>query len=153
VALPYERFLADLAPRRQPDGSWLIELPERDAPLATVSIEDAGVVVARLVARRDEFAGCTIAIVGDEMPRTGYADAMARVLAAPVRVRGDDAAASRRSIPATARDLTELLDVIRRLTPRHEADIVGSRALHPAMQRFDAWLARRAGDFTRALAA
>ena len=153
VALPYERFLGDLAPRRQRDGSWSIELVGGDAPVAAVSIEDAGVVVARVVARRDEFVGRTIAVVGEEMPRARYADAMARLLAAPVRVSGDDDAKAARVTSGAARELSDLLEFIRRHTPRHEADIVGCRALHPAMQRFDAWLARRAGDFTRVLAA
>ena len=152
VAFYYENFLSYFPPRPQGDG-YGIGFPQGDTPLAAVSVEDVGGVVAPLFARPDEFRGRTVGVVGDDRPVSAYAEVMGRVLGRRVAYQHVP-----REVYAAfgfpgAEELADMFDVQRRFVPSRRRDLEESRALFPGIRTFDAWAAENGAQLERVLAA
>lgn len=153
VAFYYENFLAFFPPRPAGDGRWVIAVPQGDTPLAAVSVDDVGGLVAPILARRDEFLGRTVVAAGDELPMTGYAAAMTRATGHRIEfahVPREEYAAL--GFPG-AEELADMFDMYRRFFPSRAAEIAANRTLYPGLRDFAAWLRTHAGALVRAVAA
>ena len=153
VAFYYENFLNFLPPRRQEDGTYAFGFPQGDTPLAAVSVEDVGGVVATIFERPEEFIGKTIGIVGDDLPAAEYAGAMTRLLGQTVRYNHIP-----REVFASfgfpgAEDLANMFDFNRRFIPERRADIENSRSLYSGMKSFEAWLGENKEQFANIITA
>ena len=153
VAFYYENFLGFLPPVRQADGTYQFGFPQGDTRLAAVSVEDVGGVVAQIFARRDEFLGRTVGIVGDDRSPAEYAGDMSRVLGEQIRY----AHVPRETFAALpfrgAEDLANMFEFNRTRLPNRARDLAESRQLYPAMQSFEQWLEAHRTAFTSVLAA
>lgn len=141
VASYYENFLSHFLPRRQEDGSFVFGFPQGDAPLAQVSVEDVGGVVAAIFARPEEFRGRTVTIVAEDRPAAEYAAVFTRVLGVPVSYRHVP-----REVYASlgfpgAGDLANMFDYNRRFVPSRAAEIEETRRLYPEARAFEPWVA------------
>jgi uncharacterized protein YbjT (DUF2867 family) len=125
AAFHYENLLGHCRPRPTADGAWTLGVPHDaahdGAPLATVSAEDVGGVIAAIFARREEHAGRTIGVVGDVLGAQAYADALARALGRRV-LHGAAPCAPRAPYVARAGDPEE------------------SRRLYPRLRTFEQWV-------------
>ena len=101
-----------------------------DARVAAVASDDVGGVVAALFARRDEFLGRSLGIVGDERRPHDYADAVARAL-------------GRRVSPAAGTRFDER-------TLDDHAEIDECRRLFPRLRTLEAWARAHALELMRA---
>ena len=140
VAFYYENFVSYFAPQPQEDGSYVIGLPQGDTPLAAVSVEDVGGVVAPLFARPDEFAGRTVGIVGDDRPVSAYAEAMGDALGQRVAYRHVPREVFAAFGFTGAEEMANMFDVQRRFIPTRRAHLEESRALYPGIRPFEAWI-------------
>lgn len=144
VAFYYENFLSWFAPRKDARGVAVFGFPQGEVPLAAVSVEDVGPVVASMLEGGEALSGRTIGVVGDELACEEYAAAMARAIGEPVEYQ---------SIPREvfasfgfpgAADLAAMFDFTRRFVPSRRVDLEETRRRHPGAQRFDAWATRHA---------
>ena len=139
LAFYYENLLAFFPPKKQEDGTYGFGFPQGDTPLAAVSVEDIGGVVAAIFERREEFLGKTIYIAGDERPAAEYAEIMTRVFGRKVTYNHIP-----REVFASfgfpgAEDLADMFEFYRTRVPRRRADIEQSRTLSPEMKSFEDW--------------
>ena len=153
MAFYYENFLTFFPPRPQGDGSYGFGFPQGDTPLAAVSVEDVGGVVAPIFARPDEFTGRTVGIVGDDRPVSAYAEAMSRALGQRVTYQHVP-----REVFASfgfpgAEELPNMLGVQRRFVPTRRADLEASRARYPGIRRVEAGIAKNTPRLKAVLAA
>ena len=140
VAFYYENFLTVFAPQRQDDGSYHFGFPQGTTPLAAVSVEDVGGVVATLFEQRADVIGKTIGIVGDDQPPSSYAETMSRVLGR--RVVYDyvpHAVFASLGFPG-AEELANMFEFQRTYIPNRHTDLLQSRGLYLEMQTFEQWL-------------
>ncbi|HEU4563681.1 MAG TPA: NmrA/HSCARG family protein [Gemmatimonadaceae bacterium] len=146
LAFYYENFLGFTPMRRQADGSYRFGFPQGDTPLAGVSVEDVGGVIAQIFERRGEFLGKNIYIVGDDIPAAEYAAIMSDVAGRTIAYEyvPRDAFAAQ-GFPG-AEDLANMFEFYRTRVPSRQADLARSRELYPEIQDFRHWMARhRAG--------
>jgi len=144
VAFYYENFQSWFAPRAQADGTLGFGFPQGDTPLAAVSVEDVGGVVASIFEQRERFLGKTVGVVGDNLPCAEYADAMSRLTGRRVVYQHIP-----REVFASfgfpgAEELANMFDCQRRFIPERKADVALSRELFPRIRTFDEWLAGHA---------
>ena len=153
VAFYYENFLAFFPPRPTGDGSYQFGFPQGDTPLAAVSVEDVGLIVAPIFEQPEKYIGKVLKVVGDEMPATGYAEAMGRATGLDVRyayIPLETFAAF--GFPG-AEDLADMFEFYRVHMPRRDKEIAECRALAPGMQTFEKWLAKNSAKLKAALTA
>lgn len=142
VAFYYENFLGGLAPRPRPDGALGFGFPQGDTPLAAVAAEDVGGVVASIFERPEEHLGRTVGVVGDEQPPAAYAEAMSRALGRTVVYEHVPAEVYAGLGFPGAEELAAMFELYRSWIGSRQADLDESRALHPGIQRFEAWCER-----------
>jgi uncharacterized protein YbjT (DUF2867 family) len=151
VAFYYENFLGWFAPQPQPDGTYALGFPQGETPLAAVSVEDVGGVVAEMLERPHEFAGKTVGVVGDEQPVSGYAETLSRATGRRVRYQHVP-----REVFASlgfpgARDLADMFDLNRRFILSRSEDLMATRRLHPQAKSFEQWATGSRSQLSRAL--
>lgn len=140
VAFYYENFLSFFPPKLQEDGSFMFGFPQGDTPLAAVSSEDVGGVVATIFDRPDKFLNQTVGIVGDDQPCADYAEIMSRVLGKKIIYRYIPLEVfSKLGFPG-AEDLANMFEYNRLFIPNRQADLEQSLALFPEMRRFESWV-------------
>ena len=147
VAFYYENFLGRFAPARAADGGWRIAFPQGDTPMAAVSADDVGGVVAPIFARRDDFVGRTVGIVGDERPVHEYAAALGRALGRDISYAHVPRATFAASGTRGAALLANMFDVQRRFVTDRQADLAESRALFPRLRTLEQWARANARQF------
>lgn len=147
VAFYYENFLSFFPPQKQADGTFAFGFPQGDTPLAAYSVEDTGGVVAPLFARREEFLGRTVGVVGDDRPPAEYAAILTRVLGRTVAYNYIPREVFAGFGFPGADDLANMFDFNRRFIPNRQADREESRRLYPAMQTFETWLTANTAKF------
>jgi uncharacterized protein YbjT (DUF2867 family) len=151
VAFYYENFLTFFPPKLQEDGSFMFGFPQGDTPLAAVSVEDVGGVVARIFERPEEFRNQTVGIVGDDQPCSTYAEIMSRVLGKKIIYRYIPREVfSKLGFPG-AEDLANMFEYNRLFIPNRPADLEQSLALYPEMQRFEPWVEANRQNFAAIL--
>lgn len=151
LAFYYENFMAWFVPRILADGTYRFGFPQGDTPLAAVSAEDVGGVVARIFEDREEFLGRIVYLVGDDLAPATYAEIMSRVSGMPVRyghVPREEFAAY--GFPG-AEDLADMFEFYRTRVPERRADLARTREIYPRTQGFEEWLVRHRERFAAAL--
>jgi uncharacterized protein YbjT (DUF2867 family) len=144
VPFYYENFLYFFPPRPNGDGTFAFGFPQGDTPLAAISVEDVGALVAPMFEQPDVYLGKTVKLAGDEIPATEYAAVMSRVTGTDVRyhyVPRETFAAL--GFPG-AEDLADMFEYYRLHIPSRAKDLESCRALAPSLQSFDAWASRNA---------
>jgi uncharacterized protein YbjT (DUF2867 family) len=142
-----------MGPRRGADGALVFALPMGEAPLAGIGAEDVGPCALALFRRGPQVIGKEVGIAGAQLTGAQMAEAMARVLREPVRYVSpswDDYRAL--GFPGAA-DLGNMFqyyhDFADWLAPRRP--VAETRALHPGLMDFDAWLERHRDAFVRSV--
>jgi uncharacterized protein YbjT (DUF2867 family) len=148
VAFYFENFLYFFPPQKQGDGSFTFGFPQGDTPLAMVSSQDIGGVVARIFAEPDEFIGKTVGIVGEDRRAQDYAESMSRALNKRIIYNYIPREVFAGFGFPGAEDLANMFEMNRLYIPSRLKDLEESRRLNPQMQSFDSWLAKNKDKFT-----
>ncbi|HEX7829385.1 MAG TPA: NmrA/HSCARG family protein [Thermoanaerobaculia bacterium] len=153
VPFYYENFLAFFPPKPAGDGSYAFGFPQGDTPLAAISVEDVGKLVAPMFEQPETYIGKTVKLAGDEIPASEYAAAMSRATGKDVKY----AYIPRETFAAFgfpgAEDLADMFEYYRLHIPSRADDIVAGRAIAPDVQTFDMWITKNADKLKAALAA
>jgi uncharacterized protein YbjT (DUF2867 family) len=148
VPFYYENFLYFFPPRPAGDGTYQFGFPQGDRPLAAISVQDVGRIVAPLFEEPGRWIGQLLSPAGDEIPPADYAATMARVTGKDVRY----AYVPRETFAALgfpgAEDLADMFEYYRLHIPSRVEGIETSRALAPDLQTFETW-ARAHGEALR----
>jgi uncharacterized protein YbjT (DUF2867 family) len=142
VPFYYENFLYFFPPRPAGDGIYAFGFPQGDTPLAAMSVEDVGRVVAPIFEQPEKYIGQVVKLAGDELPAATYAEIMGRRTGKDVRyshVPRETFAAL--GFPG-AEDLADMFEYYRLHIPSRVNDIESCRALAPELQSFEAWAAK-----------
>jgi uncharacterized protein YbjT (DUF2867 family) len=147
IAFYFENFISFFAPKREENGTYGFGFPQGDTPLAGVSAEDVGGVVAAIFDEPARFKGKAVVIAGDALPAAKYADLMTKILGKKVAYHHIP-----REVFASfgfpgADDLANMFEYYRLYNPYREKEISESRTLYPGMQKFETWLRRHTHDF------
>lgn len=151
IAFYYENFLTFFPPQKQEDGSYSFGFPQGDTPLAMVSVEDVGGIVAPVFTRREEFLGRTIGIVGDDRPCAEYASDMSRVLGKTIRYQHIPREVFAGFGFPGADDLANMFEFNRTRIPNRNADLEESRKLYAQIRTFYTWLEQNRARFENVL--
>jgi uncharacterized protein YbjT (DUF2867 family) len=142
-----------MGPKRGPDGTLVFALPMGEAPLAGIGAEDVGPCALGIFRRGTEAIGQEIGIAGEHLTGRQMAEAMARVLGEPVQYVSPSWDEYRAFGFPGAEDLGNMFqyyhDFADPLRPRRP--VAATRALHPGLLDFDAWLARHRDAFVRSV--
>src|SRR5215212_6040386 len=145
VPFYYENFLYFFPPRPTGDGAFQFGFPQGDTPLAAMSVQDVGRIVAPMFEQPEVYIGKTVKLAGDELPPAAYAEAMSRRTGADVRY----AYVPREVFAALgfpgAEDLADMFEFYRLHMPSRVRDIETCRAMAPGLQSFEQWMASNAG--------
>lgn len=136
-----------MQPQRPADGGLVFVLPMGDAALPGIAAEDIGTCAAALFRRGPAVIGQRIGIAGEHLTGAQMADALARALGEPVRhVAMAPADYARLGFPG-ADDLANMFAFKQLFNEGYRAvrAVDATRALHPGLMGFDAFLARHAG--------
>lgn len=151
VPFYYENFLYFFPPRPDGDGVFQFGFPQGDTPLAAISVEDVGRIVAPLFEQPEKYIGKVLKLAGDEQPAAAYANAMSRRTGADIRytyVPRDTFAAL--GFPGAA-DLADMFEYYRLHIPSRMRDIDTCRAIAPELQSFETWAKRNEGKLRATL--
>ncbi|HEX6097820.1 MAG TPA: NmrA/HSCARG family protein [Thermoanaerobaculia bacterium] len=144
VPFYYENFLYFFPPRPVGDGTYQFGFPQGDTPLAAISVQDVGPVVAPMFEEPEKYIGKVVKLAGDEIPPQAYAAAMSRATGADVKY----AYVPRETFAALgfpgAEDLADMFEFYRLHIPSRARDIEACRALAPGLQSFDTWITKNA---------
>jgi uncharacterized protein YbjT (DUF2867 family) len=151
VPFYYENFLAFFPPRPNEEGVLQFGFPQGDTPLAAMSVEDVGRIVARIFEQPEQYLGQVIAIAGDEIPATEYASKMSAALGREVRYNYVP-----REVFASfgfpgAEDLADMFEFYRLHIPSRKHAIEQWRAITPELQSFGTWVEKNEGRLRSAL--
>ncbi len=146
VPFYYENFLYFFPPRPAGDGTYAFGFPQGERPLAAISVQDVGRIVAPIFEQPEAWIGKVVKLAGDELPAADYAAAMSRATGAEVRythVPRETFAAL--GFPG-AEDLADMFEYYRLHIPSRAKDIESCRALAPELQSFESWVSANAGQ-------
>ncbi len=141
----WENFIYfGMGPKKGPDGKLTITLPMGDKKLPGIATEDIGRCAYDIFKRGREFIGKTVGIAGEHLTGAQMAAALTKALAQEVRYNdvppevyrsfGFAGAADLGNMFQFKRDFNEYFCGVRNLEV--------ARALNPALQSFDAWVAQ-----------
>jgi uncharacterized protein YbjT (DUF2867 family) len=152
VPFYYENFLYFFPPRPAGDGTYQFGFPQGDTPLAAISVQDVGRIVAPLFEQPEKYIGQTLKLAGDEIPATEYAAAMSRVTGKDVHY----AYVPRETFAALgfpgAEDLADMFEYYRLHIPSRAKDIETGRAIAGDVQSFDSWAQANADALRKVVA-
>jgi uncharacterized protein YbjT (DUF2867 family) len=151
VPFYFENFVAFFPPKPAGDGTYGFGFPQGDTPLAGISVEDVGKLVAPMFEQPETYIGKTVKLAGDEIPASQYAEAMSRATGKTVtftHIPRETFAAF--GFPG-AEDLADMFEYYRVHIPSRADDIEAGRALAPDLQTFDVWAAKNADKLKAAL--
>ena len=152
VPFYYENFLYFFPPRPAGDGTYQFGFPQGDTPLAAISVQDVGPVIAPMFEQPEKYIGKVVKLAGDEIPPAAYAAAMSRATGKKVTY----AYVPRETFAALgfpgAEDLADMFEYYRLHIPSRVRDVETSRALSPELQSFETWASKNA-DALRKLVA
>ncbi len=142
VPFYYENFLYFFPPKPAGDGTFQIGFPQGDTPLAAISVQDVGPLVAPMFEQPEKYIGQVVKLAGDEIPPAQYAEIMSRVAGAQIQyhyIPRETFAAF--GFPG-AEDLADMFEYYRLHIPSRAKDVETCRALAPELQSFETWAAR-----------
>jgi uncharacterized protein YbjT (DUF2867 family) len=131
-------------PKKGPDGKLTITLPMGDKKLASMASEDIGKCAYGIFKKGRELVGKTVGVAGEHLTGAQMAAALTKALGQEVlynevspdvyRSFGFPGADEMGNMFQFKRDFQQLYNGAR--------DVAFSRSLNPALQTFDAWLAK-----------
>jgi len=135
-----------MGPKKGPDGKLAFTLPMGDKKLPGIAVDDIGRCAYGVFKRGGEYAGKTIGIAGEHLTGAQMAASLGKALGQEVRYNAVPFEAYRGFGFPGAEDLGNMFQF------KHDFEdyycgarsIALSRALNPALQTFDAWLAKNA---------
>lgn len=135
----YENFLYFFPPRTAGDGTYQFGFPQGDTPLAAMSVQDVGLIVAPIFEQPASYIGKVLKLAADELAPSVYASIMSRQTGAVIRY----AYVPRETFAALgfpgAEDLADMFEYYRLHIPSRARDIETCRAIAPALQSFETW--------------
>lgn len=148
----YENFLYFFPPRAAGDGTYQFGFPQGDTPLAAMSVQDVGLIVAPVFEQPAAYIGKVLKLAGDELAPSTYASIMSRQTGAEIRY----AHVPRETYAALgfpgAEDLADMFEYYRLHIPSRARDIETCRAIAPALQSFETWARRNESALRTVLA-
>jgi uncharacterized protein YbjT (DUF2867 family) len=144
----WENFIHfGLGPKRDPDGVLALTLPMGDAKLPGMGCEDIGRCAYGIFRRGGDLIGKTVGIAGEHLTGAQMAAALTRALGEEVRYNDVPADVFRGLGFPGADDLGNMFQFKRDFNDDFcgARNIDEARALNPALETFDQWLARNRG--------
>ena len=151
VPFYYENFLAFFPPMPTGDGSFQISFPQGDTPLAAISVEDVGKIVAPIFEQPEKYIGKVIEPAGDDIPPAEYAAKMGNAAGVDVRYAHMPREAYAALGFPGADDLADMFEYYRLHIPSRKSYIEEARANGPELQSFDSWIGKNAAKLKSAL--
>jgi uncharacterized protein YbjT (DUF2867 family) len=133
-----------MGPKKGPDGTLAFTLPMDDKKLPGIAAEDIGKCALGIFRKGREFIGKTVGIAGEHLSGTQMAAALAKALGQPVRYNAVTPEIYRSFGFPGADDLGNMFQFKRDFESVFcgARNLDQSRALNPALQTFDQWLAQ-----------
>jgi uncharacterized protein YbjT (DUF2867 family) len=133
-----------MGPKKGPDGKLALTLPMGDKRLSGIAAEDIGKCAHGIFKRGREFIGKTVGIAGEHLTGAQMASALTKALGQEVRYNAVPPQVYRNFGFPGAQDLGNMFqfyhDFNEYFCAARKLEI--ARALNPALQTFDAWLAQ-----------
>ena len=131
-------------PKKGPDGKLVFTLPMADKKLPGIAAEDIGKCAYGIFRRGKELIGKTVGIAGEFLTGAQMAAKLSKALGQEVRYNAVTPAEYRAFGFPGADDLGNMFQVKRDFEREYcgARDIELARKLNPALQTFDAWLAK-----------
>jgi uncharacterized protein YbjT (DUF2867 family) len=151
VPFYYENFLYFFPPKPVGDGTFQFGFPQGDTPLAAISVEDVGKLIAPMFEQPERYIGQVVKLAGDELPAARYAEVMSQATGKTIRyghIPRETFAAF--GFPG-AEDLADMFEYYRVHIPSRADDIQSGRAIAPDLQSFETWMTRNADRLQGAL--
>ncbi len=130
-------------PKKGPDGKLAITFPLGDKKLAGIAAEDIGKCAYGILKRGAEYVGKSVGIAGEHLTGAQMAAGLAKALGHEVKYNDVPPEVYRSFGFPGADDLANMFqfdrDFSEDICRAHSVEV--SRALNPALQSFDAWLA------------
>ncbi|MDP1947927.1 MAG: NmrA/HSCARG family protein [Nitrospirota bacterium] len=133
-----------MGPKKGPDGTLAFTLPMDDKKLPGIAAEDIGKCALGIFKQGREYIGKRVGIAGEHLTGTQMAVALAKALGQPVRYNAVTPEAYRSFGFPGADDLGNMFQFKRDFESVFcgARNLDQSRALNPALQTFDQWLAQ-----------
>lgn len=133
-------------PQKGPDGKYALTLPMGDKKLPGIAAEDIGRCAYGIFQRGEELIGKTVGIAGEHLTGAEMASKLSKALGLEVAYNAVEPAVYRSFGVPGADDLGNMFQLKRDFNEQFCAprDPAIARALNPAMQDLDAWLAANA---------
>ena len=133
-----------MGPRKGPDGKLAITLPMGDKKLPAMAAEDIGRCAYGIFKRGGEFIGKTVGVAGDHLTGAQMAASLAKALGQEVHYNSVTPDVYRSFGFPGAEDLGNMFQFKRDFEKDYcgARNLAVSRALNPALQTFDQWLAQ-----------
>ncbi|MGE5347026.1 MAG: NmrA/HSCARG family protein [Acidithiobacillales bacterium] len=141
----WENFIHfGMGPKRGPDGVLAITLPMGDKKLPGIATEDIGRCAYGIFRKGSEYVGKTLGIAGEHLTGAEMAAAFTRALGQEVRYNDVPPEVYRAFDFPGAEDLGNMFQFKRDFEAYYcgARSLEVARALNPALQSFDVWLAR-----------
>jgi uncharacterized protein YbjT (DUF2867 family) len=141
----WENFIYfGMGPKRGPDGTLALTLPMGDKKLPGMAAEDIGRCAYGIFKRGSEFIGKTVGIAGDHLTGAQMAASLAKALGQEVRYNSVPPEVYRSFGFPGAEDLGNMFQFKRDFEKDYcgARNLAVARALNPALQTFDQWLAQ-----------
>ena len=132
-----------MGPKKGPDGTLAITMPMGNAKLPGIAAQDIGGCAYGIFKAGPAWIGKTVVVAGEHLTGTQLAAELAKALGQPVRYNDVPPEAYRAFGFPGAEDLGNMFQFKRDFEAEFCAarDVAASRALHPGLQTFAAWLA------------
>jgi uncharacterized protein YbjT (DUF2867 family) len=133
-----------MGPKEGPDGRLAITLPLADKPMSGIAAEDIGRCAYGIFRKGQDTVGKTIGIAGEHLTGAQMAAAFTKALGRDVAYNAVSPATFRAFGFPGAEDLGNMFQFYAEFADYFTGarDIAVARALNPALQTFDTWLAR-----------
>jgi uncharacterized protein YbjT (DUF2867 family) len=133
-----------MGPKKGPDGKLAITMPMGDKKLPGMAAEDIGKCAFGIFKKGGEFIGKTLGIAGDHLTGAQMAAALTKALGQEVRYNDVPPEVYRSFGFPGADDLGNMFQFKRDFNDYYcgARNLEVSRALNPALQTFDKWLAQ-----------
>ncbi len=141
----FELFATFNPPRPAGDGTYEFGFPLGDAPVATMSVEDVGLIVALIFEQPQKYIGKVLKLAAEELPASVYAEVMSRATGATIRYKHVPREVFAALGFRGAEDLADMWEYYRSHIPSRKRDIEALRAIAPNLQTFEQWATRNAG--------
>jgi uncharacterized protein YbjT (DUF2867 family) len=135
-----------MGPKKRPDGTLAFTLPMGDKKLPGIASEDIGRCAYGIFQRGGEFIGKTVGVAGEHLTGTQMAASLAKALGQEVHYNSVTPDVYRSFGFPGAEDLGNMFQFKRDFEKDYcgARNLAVARALNPALQTFDQWLAKNA---------